>query len=75
MTPKQARQICRFADKHKADVGTFVVHCEQGISRSPAVAAALCKAMGGDGRDFWRDYGPNHHVYRCVLDAYEDNLA
>jgi predicted protein tyrosine phosphatase len=75
MTHKQAKQIWRFVDKHKAVAGTVVVHCEQGGSRSPAVAAGLCKAMGGKDQEFWQDYRPNHHVYRCILDAYEDERA
>jgi hypothetical protein len=71
MTPAQAREALRFVENHKADAGTAVVHCESGISRSPAVAAALCKAMGGDDGRFWRDYRPNQHVYSCILVAYQ----
>ena len=69
MTPEQARELCRFVERHKDDVGAVVVHCEQGMSRSPAVAAALCKLMGGDDGRFWREYQPNPHVYRLVLEA------
>gem|GEM_PF-4998327 len=29
------------------------------MSRSPAIAAALCKGMGGDDASFWRLYQPN----------------
>lgn len=69
MTPKQAQQVHQFVEQHKADVGTVVVHCEQGMSRSPAVAAALCKAMGGDDGKFWLEYSPNEYVYGLVLGA------
>ena len=69
MTPGQARKIRQFMDAHKADVGAIVVHCEQGMSRSPAVAAALCKLMGGDDRRFWREFQPNRFVYSLVLEA------
>ncbi len=71
MTSKQADTIRRFMEKHLADVPTVVVHCEQGISRSPAVAAALCHALGGNDRRFWQDYQPNDHVFRLLLDAYD----
>ena len=71
MTPGQAKKIQQFIKKNKADVGAVVVHCEQGMSRSPAVAAALCKALGGDGARFWREYQPNRYVYRLVLEAAE----
>ena len=69
MTADQAQEIRRFVERHKDDVGAVVVHCEQGVSRSPAVAAALCKLMGGDDGRFWREYQPNPHVYRLVLEA------
>ena len=69
MTPRQARKIWEFVDKYRESIGAVVVHCEQGMSRSPAVVAALCKAMGGDDRRFWREYQPNRYVYRLVLEA------
>ena len=50
-------------------MGTIVVQCEQGMSRSPAVAAAICKGMGGDDQRFWRNYSPNRYVYEVVLGA------
>ena len=69
MTAKQAGQIRQFVEKHRAKAGTVVVHCEQGMSRSPAVAAALCRALGGDDRTFWREYQPNRHVFRLLCNA------
>jgi len=50
MTPEQASESWRFVEKHRADVGAIVFHCEQGMSRSPAVA--LCKMTGGDVQHF-----------------------
>lgn len=69
MTPDHARQIWAFVEKHRNEVGAVLVHCEAGMSRSPAVAAALCKVMGGDERRFWREYQPNMHVYRLMIEA------
>jgi predicted protein tyrosine phosphatase len=69
MTPKQAGQIVDFVERHQRDVETVVVHCEAGMSRSPAVAAALCKSMGGDDRQFWRNFTPNVYVYKLVCEA------
>ena len=69
MTAVQAREICEFVRKHKGDVGAVVVHCEAGMSRSPAIAAALCSSMGGDDRGFWKDYQPNAYVYGLVMKA------
>ena len=41
MTPAQAADIWKFVEKWQNNVGTVVVHCEQGMSRSPAVAVAI----------------------------------
>lgn len=69
MSAKQAKRIWAFVHEHEAQVGTIVVNCQQGVSRSPAVAAALCKAMGGNDRMFWDEFNPNRYVYQLVLDA------
>jgi predicted protein tyrosine phosphatase len=63
MSRSQARQIWRFVDRHKAHVGAFVVHCHQGMSRSPAVAAALAVYLGLDEQPILRKYQPNRYVY------------
>lgn len=67
MTEAQAREVWAFVAKHQASVGTIVVHCEQGMSRSPAVAAALSRALGHDETRFWRDFAPNRFVYELLL--------
>jgi predicted protein tyrosine phosphatase len=71
MSADQARQIWRFIDQHKDEVGAVVVQCEAGMSRSPAVAAALCASLGGDEAQFFRTLQPNEHVYRLVRTAAE----
>jgi protein-tyrosine phosphatase len=68
-TSQQADEIWQFVEQHREQVGAVVVHCEAGVSRSPTVAAALCKGMGGDDRRFFRRYQPNMHVYRLMLEA------
>ena len=69
LTPQQAAKIWRFVDRYRDTIGAVVVHCEQGMSRSPAVAAALCEALGGDPRPFFEKFAPNRHVYELVLRA------
>lgn len=71
MTPAQSGDALRFAEAHKTDEGTVVVHSESGISRNPIVAAVLRKAIGGDDGGSWRDCWPNQHVYSCILAAYQ----
>ena len=75
MTPAQADQIRDFVRKHEPDVELIVVHCHGGVSRSPAVAAAISDALGLDGRRFWQLYTPNPHVYHTVADAFERGTA
>ncbi len=73
--PAQADQIRDFVRKHQVAVGAIVVHCEQGISRSPAVAAAICDALKLDPKRFWQLYTPNQYVYHIVSDAFERGAA
>ena len=75
MTPALADQIRDFVRRHESDVGAIVVHCEQGMSRSPAVAAAISDALGLDPRRFWQLYTPNQHVYHTVSDAFARDNA
>jgi len=65
----QADQIVAFAMKWAPQIGTIVCHCEQGMSRSPGVAAALCRAMGQDDSFFFAEYQPNDYVRQMVLAA------
>lgn len=67
-----AKQIFDFYQKHEKNVGYFLIHCEAGISRSPAVAAALCLYETGNDEYFFQKYLPNKHVYRTILE-YLDN--
>jgi predicted protein tyrosine phosphatase len=75
MSEGQAREIWQFVDRQKADVGAFVVHCHQGMSRSPAVAAALATYLGLDDSAFWRDYMPNRHVYRVMRETMPTSIS
>jgi hypothetical protein len=51
------------------NVDVFLVHCEVGLSRSPAVAAALRRIYyNHDGRWFGSIF-PNRLVYRLLVEA------
>ena len=67
MKPAQARRIWRFVEQQAPEIGALVVQCEQGASRSPAVAAAICKTLGGDDSRFFQEYVPNRYVYDLML--------
>lgn len=74
VTEADAKAIWTFVREHAGHYDAVVVHCEQGMSRSPAVAAALAKGLGLDARRFWRDYQPNQFVYELLLAAGTSSL-
>ena len=69
MTRDQARAIWKFVKRYQSQVGSIVCHCEQGISRSPAVAIALAEAFGSDTKEIKAHAHPNQHVYRLMCQA------
>ena len=69
MTADDATAIWNFVQRHREEVGTIVCHCEQGMSRSPAVAAALSRLLGEDGSRFFQEYHPNEYVSLLMLQA------
>lgn len=68
-----ALNIKDFIEENK-DVETLVVHCDAGVSRSAAVAAAVGKYLFNDDMFiFGRPrFCPNRTVYRKVLKAFYD---
>jgi predicted protein tyrosine phosphatase len=68
--PEQAKQILDFIGENWDKVEAFLVHCEAGISRSPAIAAAITKIAGGDDAYYFRHYSPNRYVYKTLLEAH-----
>jgi predicted protein tyrosine phosphatase len=68
---EQARQIWSFVGRHQGEVQRILVHCDMGISRSPAVAAALALVLNGNGDEFLLadQYVPNSLVYRLLLET------
>ena len=66
LTEADAERIWAFVQKHRAGIGAIVCHCEQGMSRSPAVAAALAEALGEDPTPIVRWTQPNQTVYQLL---------
>ena len=50
-------------------IQALVIHCEAGVSRSPAVGAAIAKVLGQDHEDYFQKYHPNPLVYRVMLET------
>jgi predicted protein tyrosine phosphatase len=67
MNKNQADQIWRFVNQWKASIGTIIVHCEQGMSRSPAVAAAIARQANGEDRKFFQEHMPNIYIYNLLV--------
>ena len=53
---------------NKIDPENIAVHCNMGLSRSPAVAAALYEYFGELelAKDIFERFNPNMHVYRTL---------
>lgn len=64
----ECTQVASFIDEYREQVGAVVVHCEAGMSRSPAVAAAVAKWLGGDSAIFFQNYAPNQFVYDLLTE-------
>ena len=60
-----ARRIITFLESLSDDVSDVYICCSQGISRSPAVAAALLRSSGRSDAPVWENpfYTPNALVY------------
>ncbi len=67
-----AKTILNFyVDSFNNDVGTIIVHCHAGLSRSPAVAIALCEIADQDSEDLIKTYPYyNKLVYRVLINTY-----
>ena len=70
LTVADAERIWRFVQEHLPGIRAIVCHCEQGMSRSPAVAQALAEALGVDQRHIVRGRNPNKRVYRLLKDTF-----
>lgn len=53
MNRDQAQEVVDFLHRTKDEVDVYQVHCHAGISRSPAVAAAMAAILGYPINDFW----------------------
>lgn len=69
---EHARAVWDFVEQHRERVSRIVLHCDAGISRSPAVAAAIARALGHDDAPFFRRYRPNMRVYRTLLEVWHE---
>lgn len=69
-----AKEVLDFVSLYWNRVSSFLIHCEAGMSRSPAIAAALLHIHYGRGADNWyfNTKTPNMLVYRTILKEHYD---
>lgn len=72
MSDEDAKTVVDFVEMYEDK--RILVHCDAGISRSSAVAAAILKHYTGDDSMIFdsRWYNPNRWVYRKVLEAFNN---
>jgi predicted protein tyrosine phosphatase len=70
-TEEHARRILDFVKSMWDSIEVLMVHCEEGNSRSPAVAAAISRLYLGNDRLYFLPYmyWPNRYVYGLLLDV------
>ena len=54
-------------------LSTILINCDSGVSKSPAVAAAIDRFFGGDGKIFFEKYQPNNLVFKILYSYLYNN--
>lgn len=70
-----AIQLLDFVKEMWPQVECFMVHCAAGISRSPAVAAAIEKIYYGDDQYWFNTRTPNMLVYSKILNVHNEKYS
>jgi len=70
MSMEQGCQVVDLVERHTCTNPTYVIHCTAGLSRSPAVAAAIAAINGENVLVFWEKFLPNGHVFSNILTCY-----
>jgi len=73
---EQAVQIVDFVVRVKDRVNGFLIHCEAGVSRSAAVAAAIELMLNGSSDRIFNDhrYSPNLYVYTKLIEVWQNRM-
>ena len=75
-TTSDAEEILSFFYSIKDRIGTILINCDAGISRSSAVTASLLKIYKDDDSEIYNSpkYRPNSLIYRTLLDTYNKSF-
>ena len=68
ITRRQAKELLDFWDNRPSDVTDLYICCTEGVSRSPAVAAAILRMSEKSDNPIWNNpyYSPNTLVYQTL---------
>lgn len=69
-TDKHAKEILSFVNERVRGIKTIIAHCDAGVSRSSATAAALSKILNNKDDIYFKNYVPNMRVYTEILKEY-----
>ena len=64
---KMANEVWDFVLEVWDKIGLLLIHCNHGMSRSPAIAAAICKVKYGNDNNWFETKTPNRRVYKLLL--------
>ena len=67
VSASQATEIARFCLRHAVRCRRLVIHCRYGVSRSAAIAKAICDVLDLAFPEYYEDH--NDYVYRLVVTA------
>lgn len=67
-----AKKILDFFQRYRNEASLVIAHCTAGMSRSPAVVAALQKITTGNDDVWFKTKTPNSLVYNTVLGLAHD---
>lgn len=72
MSTEQAKQVISFVQEMLPQIDTLLVHCEAGVCRSPAVAAAIAYILWGkeSTKVYFNNFTPNTYVYNKILETH-----
>ena len=65
-----ATEILDFVEAAWDKVEVFLIHCEVGLSRSPAIATALSRIHYGDNEGRFESDFPNPFGYRLLVETH-----
>lgn len=72
ITESQALEIKTFVEKHIENADLIVCQCEQGVSRSAAIAAALSRFLQETDEYFFQNYWLNRYVFDRLTKALQN---